>query len=62
MDGIDDLTGNTPYTFFIEQVTTSNRVTHSFTMNRLFFMLDSKRNINILALQNNDLNLEDINY
>ncbi len=62
LDGIDDLTGNTPYTFFIEQVTTSNRVTHSFTMNRLFFMLDSKKNINILALQNNDLNLNDINF
>lgn len=31
-------------------------------MNRLFFMLDSNNNINILALQNNDLNLDDINF
>ena len=34
---------------------------HSFTMNRLFFMLDSKYMINILSLHNNDLNLDEIN-
>ena len=30
-------------------------------MNRLFFMLDSKYMINILALHDDDLNLDDIN-
>lgn len=59
--GVDDETSNTPYTFWIEQVTSSNQVLHSFTMNRLFFMLDSKGMINILALHNDDRNLDEIN-
>jgi hypothetical protein len=59
--GLTDKTLNLPYTFWIEQVTSSNRITMSFTMNRLFFMLDSKFAINILSLHNNDLNLDEIN-
>lgn len=58
---LTDETKNEPYTFWIEQVTSNNRVVRSFTMNRLFFMLDSKHNINILSLHNNDLNLDEIN-
>ena len=50
MGVIDDMTESVPYTFFVEQVTSSNRVIKSFTMNRLFFMLDSKNMINILSL------------
>ena len=60
-DGISDETQSMPYTFWIEQVTSENRITHSFTMNRLFFMLDSKSMITILALHNDDLNLDEIN-
>ena len=31
-------------------------------MNRLILMLDTKRNLNLLQLQNNDLDLDSINY
>ena len=60
--GIEDETKNLPYTFWIEQVTSTNAVTHSFTVNRLFFMLDSMNMINILQLHNDEVdNLDDIN-
>lgn len=59
--GIQDESMNRPYTFWIEQVTSITRVTHSCTVNRLFFMLDSQHMLNILSLHNNDLNLDEIN-
>lgn len=57
-----DQTLNQPYTFFIEQVTSTNRIVRSFTMNRLILMLDTKRNLNLLQLHNNDLDLDSINF
>lgn len=57
-----DQTLNQPYTFFIEQVTSTNRIVRSFTMNRLIVMLDTKKNLNLLQLQNNNLDLDSINY
>jgi hypothetical protein len=49
-DILIDRTLNQPYTFFIEQVTSTNRIVRSFTMNRLIMMLDTKRNLTLLQL------------